>query len=109
MATANAPRVLPADEPTGELDAASGEEVFTALRRANEELGATVLVVTHDPLVSGQVRRTVRIREAVRRRRPCANAGERERSSRFWTGGQAAAAAGLRGAVRGARAGSAHG
>ncbi|MFH8732884.1 MULTISPECIES: hypothetical protein [unclassified Streptomyces] len=63
MATANAPRVLPADEPTGELYTASGEDVFTALRRADEELGATVLVVTHDPLVSGQVRRTVRIRD----------------------------------------------
>ncbi|MCX4670566.1 ABC transporter ATP-binding protein [Streptomyces sp. NBC_01381] len=63
VATANAPRVLLADEPTGELDTAGGEEVFAALRRANEELGATVLVVTHDPLVSGQVRRTVRIRD----------------------------------------------
>ncbi|MPY60863.1 ABC transporter ATP-binding protein [Streptomyces spongiae] len=63
VATANAPRVLLADEPTGELDTASGEDVFAALRRANEELGATVLVVTHDPLVSEQVRRTVRIRD----------------------------------------------
>jgi putative ABC transport system ATP-binding protein len=63
VATANTPQVVLADEPTGELDTASGEEVFAALRRANEELGATVLVVTHDPLVSGQVRRTVRIRD----------------------------------------------
>ncbi|MBD9735625.1 ABC transporter ATP-binding protein [Streptomyces sp. H28] len=63
VAAANTPRVLLADEPTGELDTASGELVFAALRRANEELGATVLVVTHDPLVSGQVRRTVRIRD----------------------------------------------
>ncbi|MEV6106420.1 ABC transporter ATP-binding protein [Streptomyces sp. NPDC051940] len=63
VAGANEPRVLLADEPTGELDTASGTEVFTALRRANEQLGATVLVVTHDAQVSGQVRRTVRIRD----------------------------------------------
>ncbi|MEU6015790.1 ABC transporter ATP-binding protein [Streptomyces sp. NPDC047515] len=63
VATANSPRVLLADEPTGELDTASAEDVFAALRRANDELGATVLVVTHDPMVSGQVRRTVRIRD----------------------------------------------
>ena len=63
VAGANNPRVLFADEPTGELDTASGEEVFAALRRANAELGITVLIVTHDPMVSGQVRRTVRIRD----------------------------------------------
>jgi putative ABC transport system ATP-binding protein len=63
VAGANDPRVLFADEPTGELDTASGEEVFAALRRANEELGVTVLIVTHDALVSDQVRRTVRIRD----------------------------------------------
>lgn len=63
VAAANSPRVLLADEPTGELDTAGGELVLEALRRANEQLGATVLIVTHDPLVSGQVRRTVRIRD----------------------------------------------
>lgn len=63
VAAANRPRVLLADEPTGELDTASGEQVFAALRRANEELATTVLVVTHDPLVSRQVRRTVQIRD----------------------------------------------
>jgi ABC-type methionine transport system ATPase subunit len=62
VAVANQPRVLLADEPTGELDTATSEEVFAALRRANAELGTTVVVVTHDPLVSGQVRRTVGIR-----------------------------------------------
>lgn len=63
VAGANTPRVLFADEPTGELDTASGEEVFAALRRTNAELGVTVLIVTHDPAVSEQVRRTVRIRD----------------------------------------------
>jgi len=62
-ALANQPRLLLADEPTGELDTASAREVFTALQTANAELGATVLVVTHDPAVSAQVRRTVAIRD----------------------------------------------
>ena len=62
-ALANRPRVLLADEPTGELDTASANDVFTALQTANAELGATILVVTHDPAVSAQVRRTVAIRD----------------------------------------------
>jgi ABC-type lipoprotein export system ATPase subunit len=63
VALANRPRVLLADEPTGELDSESGQEVFAALRTANRELGATVVVVTHDAAVSGQVERTVAIRD----------------------------------------------
>jgi ABC-type glutathione transport system ATPase component len=55
--------VLLADEPTGELDTVTAAEVFGALAAANSELGVTVLVVTHDPAVSGQVRRTVAIRD----------------------------------------------
>jgi putative ABC transport system ATP-binding protein len=62
-ALANRPRVLLADEPTGELDSASARDVFAALQTANRELGVTVLVVTHDPAVSAQVRRTVAIRD----------------------------------------------
>ncbi|MFE2172396.1 ABC transporter ATP-binding protein [Kitasatospora sp. NPDC059462] len=63
VALANEPRLLLADEPTGELDTATSEEIFGALRTANSELGTTVLIVTHDALVAGQVRRTVRIRD----------------------------------------------
>ena len=59
-ALANDPRLLLADEPTGELDTATAQEVFDALRTANRETGATVVVVTHDPAVSGQVERTDR-------------------------------------------------
>jgi putative ABC transport system ATP-binding protein len=62
-ALANQPKVLLADEPTGELDSATAQEVFSALQTANTELGATVLVVTHDPAVSSQVRRTIAIRD----------------------------------------------
>jgi ABC-type lipoprotein export system ATPase subunit len=62
-ALANQPRVLLADEPTGELDSATARDVFAALQTANKELGVTILVVTHDPAVSAQVRRTVAIRD----------------------------------------------
>ena len=63
VALANEPAVLLADEPTGELDTATGEEVFAALRTANTDLGVTILVVTHDQQVSEQVRRTIAIRD----------------------------------------------
>ena len=63
VALANEPRVLLADEPTGELDTTTSAEVFGALRDVNRELGVTIVVVTHDPAVSGQVERTVAIRD----------------------------------------------
>ena len=63
VALANRPAVVLADEPTGELDSATSAEVFALLRRVNAELGTTIVVVTHDPLVSEQVARTVRIRD----------------------------------------------
>jgi ABC-type lipoprotein export system ATPase subunit len=62
-ALANEPRVLLADEPTGELDTATARDVFAALQTVNSELGVTVLVVTHDPAVSTQVGRTIAIRD----------------------------------------------
>jgi ABC-type methionine transport system ATPase subunit len=62
-ALANQPKVLLADEPTGELDSATAQDVFSALQTANTELGVTVLVVTHDPAVSSKVRRTIAIRD----------------------------------------------
>jgi len=62
-ALANQPKVLLADEPTGELDSSTAQDVFSALQTANTELGATVLIVTHDPAVSSQVRRTIAIRD----------------------------------------------
>jgi ABC-type lipoprotein export system ATPase subunit len=63
VALANSPQLILADEPTGELDSETSEQVFGALRTANRELGVTVVIVTHDPLVSEQVDRTVGIRD----------------------------------------------
>jgi putative ABC transport system ATP-binding protein len=63
IALANRPKVLLADEPTGELDTESADELFAALREINKALGVTVIVLTHDPLVSAQVNRTIAIRD----------------------------------------------
>ncbi|MFE3126866.1 ABC transporter ATP-binding protein [Streptomyces hydrogenans] len=63
VALANDPKVLLADEPTGELDSATGEQVFASFRRANEELGTSIVIVTHDQAVASEVRRTVAIRD----------------------------------------------
>ncbi|QHC69710.1 ABC transporter ATP-binding protein [Rathayibacter sp. VKM Ac-2801] len=63
VALAGAPQVLLADEPTGQLDGRTGDEVFAALRAVNEALGCTIVIVTHDAAVAGQVRRTVAIRD----------------------------------------------
>jgi len=63
VALANEPAVLFADEPTGELDTVTAHEVFDLMRTVNQELGVTIVVVTHDPLVSEQVSRTIAIRD----------------------------------------------
>jgi ABC-type lipoprotein export system ATPase subunit len=63
VAIANNPHVVLADEPTGELDDHTAAEVFAALRTANSEAGATVLIVTHDAGVSDHVNRTIAIRD----------------------------------------------
>ncbi|CAN5121791.1 ABC transporter ATP-binding protein [soil metagenome] len=83
VALANKPRLLLADEPTGELDTTTSEEIFELLRRLNSELGTTIVIVTHDPLVSEQVQRTVAIRDGrtsseTLRRSQQAETGEHE-------------------------------
>ena len=63
VAIANQPAVLFADEPTGELDSDTAQQIFDLLRSVNAELGVTIVVVTHDPLVSDRVSRTIAIRD----------------------------------------------
>jgi putative ABC transport system ATP-binding protein len=48
-AIVNHPRILLADEPTGNLDTANSELVLTTLKRLNQELGQTILMITHNP------------------------------------------------------------
>jgi ABC-type lipoprotein export system ATPase subunit len=81
VALANRPEVLLADEPTGELDTATAHQIFDLFRHLNRELGVTIVVATHDPLVSDQVNRTVSIRDGrvsseVLRQRTVSAAGE---------------------------------
>ncbi len=54
------PIVLLADEPTGNLDSAMGDEVMGILEKLNSE-GTTIVMVTHDPQKAEQTHRTVRL------------------------------------------------
>jgi ABC-type lipoprotein export system ATPase subunit len=63
VALANGPKVLLADEPTGELDSVTAGELFTLLRRLNEDLGLTIITVTHDAAIAATVDRTIAIRD----------------------------------------------
>jgi putative ABC transport system ATP-binding protein len=62
-ALVNRPRLLLADEPTGNLDSTRSTEVMDLLRRLNREMGQTCLLVTHDAGVSAACDRIVRMRD----------------------------------------------
>jgi lipoprotein-releasing system ATP-binding protein len=62
-ALAGNPAVLLADEPTGNLDAGSGQGILELLRDLNRERGLTMIVVTHDPNIAQQADRVVRLAE----------------------------------------------
>ena len=57
----NDPDVILCDEPTGNLDKASGEEVMSLLKRLNKENGKTVIIVTHDSDIASQCTRIIEL------------------------------------------------
>jgi putative ABC transport system ATP-binding protein len=63
-ALANRPRLLLADEPTGELDAKTGTEMIALLAQVNRD-GTTVIVVTHDEDLARAAKRVVHMRDGV--------------------------------------------
>jgi putative ABC transport system ATP-binding protein len=64
-AFAHRPRLLFADEPTGNLDAANGANVIALLGELNHELGTTLVLVTHDPELASRARRVLRLRDGA--------------------------------------------
>jgi putative ABC transport system ATP-binding protein len=62
-ALANEPRVILADEPTGNLDSSTGEEIVRLLRELSEERGQTVVIITHDTGIAAQARRIVQLQD----------------------------------------------
>jgi putative ABC transport system ATP-binding protein len=64
-ALANDPELILADEPTGELDTMNSKIVVDYLRKVNQELGKTIILVTHDPSVARSCNRILRIEDGV--------------------------------------------
>ena len=59
----NQPPLLLADEPTGELDDKTGKEVLELLNKVNQDIGTTIIIVTHDPAIATSVGRAVAIKD----------------------------------------------
>lgn len=64
-ALVNDPAIVMADEPTGNLDTKSGNEIMELLLKLNKERGTTLIIVTHDPEVAQLTQSVIRIRDGV--------------------------------------------
>ena len=61
----NEPSIVMADEPTGNLDTKSGDEIMELLLNLNKEHGTTLIIVTHDPEIAEQTERVIYIRDGI--------------------------------------------
>ncbi len=64
-ALVNRPRILLADEPTGNLDSVTGDEILTEFERLNRELGQTIIIVTHDPGIAAHAARQITVKDGL--------------------------------------------
>ena len=64
-AFSNRPRILFADEPTGNLDARTGHVIVELMGELNRDLGTTLVLVTHDPDLASRAGRTIRLADGV--------------------------------------------
>ena len=64
-AFSNQPKVLFADEPTGNLDARTGATVVELMGELNRDFGTTIVLVTHDPDLASRARRTIRLADGA--------------------------------------------
>ncbi len=61
----NRPRVLLADEPTGNLDSRTSQEILQMFQQLNRDDGITIILVTHDPGVAGHAQRVIHIQDGL--------------------------------------------